>query len=64
MPCPKGFKHQVVHPRPNRRKSAIKENLTLVHEAGSKVGHLCPGIESDVFSMSDDAWLREIGIHP
>lgn len=64
MPCPKGFKHQVVHPRPSRRRVATKAGLELAQEACSSAECRCPDTGPVMSSDFDAAWLREIGIHP
>jgi len=62
MPCPRGFKHQVVYPRPNRKRRVAEVPLVCPSEAadGKQAPH--DGVATRLFSRSDEAWLQSVGI--
>jgi len=61
VPCPKGYKHSKIHPRPNRQRSLVgKRSANIpdpqITEATAK------GKEADPFTVTDEIWLQAIGI--
>lgn len=62
MPCPKGFKHQQVYPRPNRKKRLAEVPPTCEPEAEEEKHAPQVVIGRPQFSCTDEDWLRSVGI--
>ena len=61
MPCPRGFKHAIKHPRPNRRKAETGKCLPLTQVSQAQED---TSWEDDfiLFTNSDLGWLQTVGI--
>lgn len=66
MPCPKGYKHSEIHPRPNRQKPVAGKcppslPALLAAESKSHEDQLHTE-ELPSFTCLDAPWLKAIGI--